>query len=1509
MLFRSGAWQPAVMDKTAITNVTASARTPEQLWRREFITRERWHCYCHFGCADPRQPGTRPRALPGVTYATWLAAHSGSVYHNALIEHARAFMSYYVDAVPTQAYVHGTMRWTTGAARPLWPERCAGSSRRGASCDACAWLAGDMPRSTYNESVGFVVPPRSALLDKLNRINSGSQDSAAATNLTRGRHTASVDMARHMTVRNEILLVSNAELQRQASDASARMTSVDQELGMACDALSGVTDAMLATRADLHARESELRVAEERCAASNAMVHALSLENQMLLLDMRSALEEEEPRDLFDRAVLAMGDQGLFNVVQLEFVQNWKRRACSKHAHCGELISDLALLAYMDMPPHTYDTFKVFLGLPHIDHAVRMRNQHADFIKYSVGNCPKAYDMASKRFSRTMTVASADGTRLRRMVAYHGCGLVGRCFPPDVRDWPTQADPVPCYMRDLTKYVSCCRSEDTLLANQIITVAVQSCSGDTMFVPIMMFPETCKGFVTESNVALMLETQRLLWNAGIHCTGECDDSCSTCHGAGILLMTPRADDATARWLGLPNIPEFRYWSRLLAQGRCGDVPRTELWFSWMAERLHAERNIRIGTDRPTSILVTCILPDNTQRVAALAELKIVANLIVATDTPYSGTSLRNMYTIKQFRDQEGDAAFAFLTMSTMDIMVRTRGEASYPLLLYQLACMHILEVWVNPEFTRPYIMGAYLFTGKSLLDTFEAYVKLHGLPADMSLLSHTTRRTLDTMAHTPIHHVLKMFRKHQDGAIDLDAHWSQVAMHKINTKPLEGYHGTIRTTGNGVTPTLGEWLCLVTNMILKINLLHRLKDNYKVDIGASRNTRNEHQGKHVSFGVQPVPDSLRTLIGLAAICNTSVLRYGSPCDPAACPLQHQVAVSTYAQLVEQFEAGCRHGLDINGPLIYKTLNPEAVEQFLETNVHSFPVRKKWIRPRDMHIVRTGDYAAPVDFDLGGAAGCPRPSSPSTAQRSFAENLGTLHALCETISNISNPMGVCETVPVRAANGVVTQVPTNMAVMDNDGEWHGLNETLAVMQLQEWVSRDRGPRFWTGALPEHRALPPGHNVRHGSLLAVTWPAPVVAQQTLAIVRVTHILVGSAAPKSCTLDNKSSTVQAFRAEICVQLRGPQARGPPGGACFVATGRHYPGLLKASLVLHVVALQGCPHEVVATLEHEEYMAYTGTGAVFLDMSRLAVWKPLQDPAGGIVADAHGSEDQTCCRCTMGWWDDTTGILLQCQGLCQRFFHAECLEKPESLLLGQMHDWECNKCAGRDTEVCDACGEEWFCADTDSAFYTGEMLQCEGCHRWWHQTCHEPEVNAADLKKTKWHCASCLATRLPKKRMPALRPPASAGPRKKPAVSGTPPPQSLAPVQAGPASAQIKQPSARGMSRGASSNKRPSQHATAEPAGPRTKSARLLGVYAPPRVVAASYFVTDPWEPAHRQTEACTVVHEDPDELPVRHKCQLCLKMVDGALLQTYGPRSNKEYRCSAACMVTGAVKRTRQ
>ena len=157
--------------------------------------------------------------------------------------------------------------------------------------------------------------------------------------------------------------------------------------------------------------------------------------------------------------------------------------------------------------------------------------------------------------------------------------------------------------------------------------------------------------------------------------------------------------------------------------------------------------------------MTCVLPDNTQLVASLSELKLVAGIVANTDIPYSGPSLTAMHHVKQFRDQEGDSAFAVLTMNTMDIMVRTRGEACYPLLLYQLAAMYLFEVWVNPEFTRPYLMALYLFTSKSLLDTFEAYVALNGLAADLTLLSLTTRKTLDTMAHTGVHHILKMFRK------------------------------------------------------------------------------------------------------------------------------------------------------------------------------------------------------------------------------------------------------------------------------------------------------------------------------------------------------------------------------------------------------------------------------------------------------------------------------------------------------------------------------------------------------------------------------------------------------------------------------------------------------------------------------------------------------------------------------------------------------------------------------
>jgi hypothetical protein len=329
-------------------------------------------------------------------------------------------------------------------------------------------------------------------------------------------------------------------------------------------------------------------------------------------------------------------------------------------------------------------------------------------------------------------------------------------------------------------------------------------------------------------------------------------------------------------------------------------------------------------------------------------------------------------------------------METMDVMVRTRGSACDATLLYLVACYYIFEVWTNADFTRPWLMGVYLFTGKSLLDTLDAYARIHGLPADIALLSATTRRTLQSMCHTPIHHMLKTFRAWRAGAIDLDANLSQGSMHMVHTKPMEGYHGTIRTQGNGLSPTMEEWLVLVTQMVLKINVLMRLKENYAVRVGAPKNSAGAYHGKFPTLSMHPVPASLVDLIGIAGLCGPEEVKHGVRANGDVVPEQFQCEIKSYGMLHDHFKAGIRYGLDVNGPAIYRKLNPVATLQ-LQQRVR-FPVKPKVTRPVHMNIV-LDDAIATTPFEPKGAASCPIHVPDNKAQLDFALEQARVDAMC------------------------------------------------------------------------------------------------------------------------------------------------------------------------------------------------------------------------------------------------------------------------------------------------------------------------------------------------------------------------------------------------------------------------------------------------------------------------------------------------------------------------------------
>ena len=472
----------------------------------------------------------------------------------------------------------------------------------------------------------------------------------------------------------------------------------------------------------------------------------------------------------------------------------------------------------------------------------------------------------------------------------------------------------------------------------------------------------------------MMECAKHAWENNVQCCGDCTDSCSTGHCAGLENMTPRIGKIVVAWLGV-NIPGFRYWAPLIAAGICGGVP-TEFWWSWYGDAPHTERNLRKGLGRAANRLVTQIFADLTQHRAVLSDLAEVEKLLDPALCPdsnfrYTGASLKAMRTVKQFRDQEGDSAKELLMMSTMEAMVVTRQSASYPLLLYILVGFYLYEVFVNPNFTHPYLIALYAWTSKMLLEKLEVYVEFQELPKDICLLSRTTRRTMESMSHTALHHVLKMYRKAHDGALILGPSWEGISLARVNTKPMEGYHGTQRTHGNDFNMTPGEWILQMTNMVLKQNILDRLKVNFKVAIGAPRNTQKENRGRFRTFAMEQPPSCLHGLIGTAAHVLPAHIKYGNfniPTDVV--PEAYNVPVTSYRQLHDTLAAGCA-AAEENAIAIYSKLASHAAAELRQRG--ELTRSKTWCgRPPDLNIVMD-DTCPCAPFEPAGADGVTKPS--------------------------------------------------------------------------------------------------------------------------------------------------------------------------------------------------------------------------------------------------------------------------------------------------------------------------------------------------------------------------------------------------------------------------------------------------------------------------------------------------------------------------------------------------------
>ena len=360
-----------------------------------------------------------------------------------------------------------------------------------------------------------------------------------------------------------------------------------------------------------------------------------------------------------------------------------------------------------------------------------------------------------------------DGTRTSRMIekAQHPVTnrpfLVGASFPADVRKWPDSVQggpgmhPLAQDIEKVHEYISRVRDVGDLSA-EVHTEAFTCVSDRSRGLLIcVLFPEPSKGFCSIHHLLYWARLAHMWYDHSIRCMGYATDSCSTGLGAGTALMTPTVTDVAAKhlFLGLPD-RDFIYCARWVGARKMADGKTFNYFLKWYADAPHLARTARRNLTYDARSLLYVSYSNGGQECAVMEALEELQKIMPRRE----GAFLTEIFKINEWRDQKGDAAYAMLRASTVDMLLEHRPAMGRATALYLTSYNYVLEPWVNPDMTNPMAITFNSWYGYGLARLNEIYItKVLKLDKDLYLPSYQLVRTTAAMAHTAVTHCQHVF--------------------------------------------------------------------------------------------------------------------------------------------------------------------------------------------------------------------------------------------------------------------------------------------------------------------------------------------------------------------------------------------------------------------------------------------------------------------------------------------------------------------------------------------------------------------------------------------------------------------------------------------------------------------------------------------------------------------------------------------------------------------------------